>query len=313
MSLRSMTALVALMLAACPLLGEEKITLKQKFLPGKYQMKQEVVTQMETTMQTQTMKQSMEMTMTISLVIEKPDAQGIRKLSMSFDQICQKMSMGGQVMMDYDSAKPADENNMMAKIFKPLLSAKISADLTAEGKLQNAKGLEELWDTMAKDNPQLAPVAQQMKKQMGNSMVENLMMQAGKTYPDKPVGVGDTWKSEIKMDAPMVGPIVMSQDSKLAGVETVDGTKVASIDYVTKGKIDKPSETTMGATKVTIKSLDSTQKGTMKVNLETGMASENKADADMEMSMEMTGQNGQNVATTTKQKIKTTLTTTYRP
>jgi hypothetical protein len=307
MTRKALAMLAAMSLAAAWSSAQDKITLKQKYTPGKYEVKQVVTSQMETATAGQQVSQDMEMTMVLGLNVAKPDEKGTIKVEMTFDKIKQKVSSGGKAVLEYDS-EAAAQTGPLASVYKSLLSAKISFEVTVDGKIQKAKGLEEIWDSMAKDNPAMAPMADTMKKQFGNAMLENLMTQAAKSFPEKSVAVGDTWKVDTKMNVPIIGELNVSQDCKLKAIEG----KLAVLDITSKAKTEKAVDTKLGPMTVTIDKMETTQTGTMKVDTESGMAVQQNWDGTMDMSMSMQGPDGEKMQTTSKQKMKIEVTMTKK-
>ena len=61
--------------------------------------------------------------------------------------------------------------------------------------------------------------------------------------PDKPVKIGDAWKSELKIANPMA-PMVSSMTSTLKGIETTGGAeiaRIATVSAITSDGAPKPN------------------------------------------------------------------------
>jgi hypothetical protein len=314
--IRSMSAFIAALALSAPALdAQEKITLQQKYVPGKYELKQVMTSQAETTIRGQMVPTDMSMTMVMEIVVQAPDDKGLTKVQMGFRQVKQKVSQSGKAMMEYDSENPGigDQSEALGRMYKPLLAAKIAFQVTKEGKIQNFSGLEEIWDNMAKEDPNLAEVAEEMKKQINNSMVEKMMSQASKSFPDKPVGVGDTWKVETKMTVPMVGEMVVNQDCKLKDVEKSGSTRLAVVEIEAKAKADKPVENKTRRGTMTVEKMQTAQKGTMKVDVDKGIAVQQNWDGTVDMEMTTVGRDGESTPISSKQKLKMEITMTVKP
>ena len=278
---RSLLSVSLLLCVACSALAQDKITLKLKYLPGTY------VTTMKTSQEQQItgpqkITQTVSMTMVMEMTVDKASDNG-QQIHVTYKRIAQAIK-GGPVEMAYDSAdkKGGDEKNPMA-ILGNMVDAAIDVTLDADGKVTKVKGMNEIFDKMAKDNPMMGD---QMKKSMGDKTVTEMFDGARRNLPDKPVAVGDKWECTQKVDSPMGGAMDIKTVYTLKKIESADGHKVAIID-VAGGTSVKDAGDKKPDDDATKPKLDIQQTGTMKVNVETGQATESNIDQDMSMDMKV--------------------------
>ncbi len=178
---RSLLSVSLLLCVACSALAQDKITLKLKYLPGTY------VTTMKTSQEQQItgpqkITQTVSMTMVMEMTVDKASDNG-QQIHVTYKRVAQAIK-GGPVEMAYDSAdkKGGDEKNPMA-ILGNMVDAAIDVTLDADGKVTKVKGMNEIFDKMAKDNPMMGA---QMKKSMGDKTVTEMFDGAAGTCPISP-------------------------------------------------------------------------------------------------------------------------------
>jgi len=301
MNNKMMIAVLILSVVAAAACAGEKITLKQKYPPGTYIMTQD--TRMQTTTEMgpgQTMAQKVNMLMVMEMTVGKPDQKGSKKMQIAYKRI--KQSVEGPVSMSYDSEAPKDSQNpMLAGVYEALLQTRIEATITPEGKVTDVKGFEKMWEELTKSNPAAAPMMKGFKKQFGDEMMEKMFSQSKQMLPDKPVGKGDTWDANLKLEIPMLGRMDIKQKCKLKEIEKTAAGKIAVIDFtgtVTGGAPGKT--TTMGTATMTFKKMDTEQSGTMRMDVDTGMMTRTMMNQKMAMEMSVTGPDGGQMNMATK-------------
>lgn len=112
-----------------------------------------------------------------------------------------KMPQGG---MEVDSEK-IDEKNMLSKMFGKLTSKPFGVTISKKGKLIDAKGLSDLFDTLFEDMPDLTAeqktqLSAQLEQTYGEKGFSNSLESSLAIFPDKPVKVGDTWVITTTID-----------------------------------------------------------------------------------------------------------------
>ena len=100
----------------------------------------------------------------------------------------------------YDSSKQVSPVPPGAESVAVLLGESFSAEITPQGQVQELRGLEQLRKNIEKKIPE-GPERKQMldafeKQQLAESIKE-LCLSPMAVYPDKPVGIGDTWSRTV--------------------------------------------------------------------------------------------------------------------
>ncbi len=296
-------ALAALCLAIAAPAAAEKVKLEQKYPPGTYTttLKQsgDMTVIVNAGGQERTQAQKMEMLMVSEMVVSEPDDQGVQTLSVSYERIRQVMQMAGQKLI-YDSQKPDASHPMLAQSLKPLLDAKLKITLGKDGEVKEVKGMEDLWDKMVQKNPRMAPMVEKMKEQFGDRMIKQLIGQANKVLPEKPVGVGDTWKSKMDAAVPVIGTMKITQNCRLKEISKVDGAEIAHIAIKGKVKNNEPTQMQVQGVNMTVQSMDLDQEGAMQFNASSGMLQEQSVRQKGTIKMSIQTPQGQNVTTQTE-------------
>lgn len=134
--------------------------------------------------QTVSMKMNMGMQMAISTV--DVDAAGNHALQFRYDRVKFRMS-GGGIKMKYDS-RTDDPDNPATKAFGAMVGTALTFHLAPNGEVIKIEGADELAKRLAINLPGGEDA---LKKQLENT--KSQLGQIFATFPDKPVGIGDTW------------------------------------------------------------------------------------------------------------------------
>ena len=268
------TAVVALAVSAASAAEGtgDKVLLKQKFTPGVWLMTTSMKLDQAVTIDgTPQPARQLVQTFVWSLDIGQPDKDGVKTIQIALKQAKQSVARGAETA-SYDSTGPAEKQEpQFARSLGPVLKAKIKATVGADGKVASVTGLNEIWDALAKDTPDAATFATQMKAQMGDSNIKDLLGKPAEMLPEKAVGVGDEWPPTLKFVMPAGAESEVKQTCKLQEVQTATAGKVAVIQYEGSGKITKETSVPMGPVTGKIQNMLSVQKGTVKFNVDLGL------------------------------------------
>lgn len=281
-----------------------RIAIKQAYRPGTFAivMKSDVDQTIQISGRTQQTKTAQEMH--AKMVVAKPDAKGITTVTITYT----RMKVSNPPMVNVDTADPDSlKNSPVGSIYAGLLQAKIVMTVDKDGKVVKVTGLEEMWDNMARTEPRLAPVLNNIKKQMGNQMVKDLVGSGKDMLPAKPVGPGAIWHTKATRTVPLVGAAQTDVECELVGVK---GT-TAQIHYVgtLKSAGGKAVEMGPGVT-MTISNMDLTMDGQMQVHPVTGLVRKNTVKQKGTIQMSLKPPNGQAINMTSNLEGTTTTTTT---
>lgn len=168
--------------------------------------------------------------MTFTLKPSKVEPDGTIHGRYTYDAVRLKMDAPGMVV-DYDSTNAVDgavPNNPMAQTFAALVGQSLDVVMTPEGRVTDLKGADRLMEAVV-NSVQLPPGAragleQQMKSQFGDEALKRQFEQMTAIYPAEPVGVGDAWDVEqrINMGFPMTLKTTYTLKSLSGGKATAD-------------------------------------------------------------------------------------------
>ena len=147
-------------------------------------------------------RQNVAMGQKYALTVLNQDATGGHELQMEFLSARMSVEMGGNTVLNYDSAKPAsaDKQNTVAEMFNQIVGSKIRFFLDASNNVERLEGMDDLVDRLStsKQDPATASL-----KSMFNAGYFKQMMSANRFLPSKPVQPGDAWP--VHMELPMTG------------------------------------------------------------------------------------------------------------
>ncbi|MCK5114457.1 MAG: hypothetical protein KAR11_06815 [Phycisphaerae bacterium] len=284
----------------------EKFMLVNNYKTGYYQSvtKMDMAQDMNMGENAPPQKMSMQQVMTLGMEVSKPDKEGDRTIVMSYERITMKsMDENGNVLMDYDSDLPEEEQGgMAATMFAPMLKLKFKMIVDKKGDVVEVKGFNEMIGKVIEENPALAPALEGLRKSLTDESIAEMASQSSKYLPKTPVGIGDKWKTDDDMKIPFLGKTNIKMDMEMVAVNKTPAGRIATIDMSGKMTGDN-SENPM------IRKLDMEFKGQELYNVDT--LNVDKLVMNMTMSMEggTPGPGGKEMTFTvvSKMKIETTM------
>ncbi len=295
--------------AASAAAAQDKVTLRQDFAPGRYEVQASTASTM-TTVQKETVRQRSDLDLLFDLEIKPADANGVKAVSMTFKRIQQKVSTNDRIRYQFDSNEPPDSKNTLAVALHAIRAAKISFDISRDGKLSRMTGLTEALDPLVKANSKFAPAMEEMKRQFGLSLVEKTLTDAAKSFPQTPVAVGDAWKNSSRNETPMIGEMKLNQDCKLSALADGPMGACAVVEYTSIGAIDQPKTSKVGSSHMTVDKAEVKQQVSMKIDTRTGLPLALKGTATTLMDAKMTDATGSLSTATITQEMTTEFTIT---
>ncbi len=197
-----------------------------------------------------------------------------KKMGATFDGMGQKMEM------DSDNA---DTTNNATKVFKSLIGKKITFTLSPLGKVLQVDGLKEIMEEMKKDVDQnLTTASFGISEDFFKSNIE----QTFNFYPEKPIKIGDSWTANFNLKSPI--PLNFTAIYTLDKVEGNIGYLSVNANFDSNiNNIGNQPKTSNPTPNIAINGL---MKGSVQVNLETGMPLTMKMDQDLSGDTEVKGQ-----------------------
>ena len=261
-------AIIPLLLACTAPCGRaQEITLPRRLAPGRYVF-------LATTTHSQVLTRNgvdqpwLVTTRTLELALDvRPAEPGANALvELSFRRIAQTLTTRSQTLR-YDSAAPKPQPGRLQHLLAPLLKARLRVALNAAGRVARVEGLDAVWDARALKDPPMAKWLNQIKAEMGDEMLGDLLDQVGRPLPDKPVRVGDSWKGALRFRLPYVGEKKDTHKVVLKGIERKTGRAVAVLDLGDTYNEPAPSIVQVEPIPLTVQRVQVTQTGELRVGL----------------------------------------------
>lgn len=218
---------LAVLLAAHPVVAQKEV-LRSHWEPGKL-YKQETVMNMTMAMPGAKEEQKTDMSQTFEIRVTAEPGTGNKLADFNFTGIKATMDMMGQ-KQTYDSADPAKSPPFLQQAFGGLLNKGFTFVFDKDDKFVETRGLEKLLATP------LGAGTGMDGKQLADSVRKSFEM----ALPKDPVGVGDTWTVEEKMDMPPVS-MEMKARIKFDSIVEIEGRKHAKL--VVEGTFSTPPGT----------------------------------------------------------------------
>lgn len=261
--------LVLLVWGGCQKISTEKITLKLNLEEGKiYTLDMDMDQDITQEPGGNKINMKQQMKMGFSFEVKEVDSDGNTMMDVAFDSIyfSQNGPMGHTV---YDSKNESGEVPLMAKGFAALVGEGFSMELTPEGFINDVQGVDLMLDRIMEriDLPlgsQVDQIKEQMKRSFGDEAMLSQMESMMSIFPDKPVGIGDTWSRRFVMSGMM--PMTINNKWKLK--ERRNGRAIIEVKSdIEPNQSATTLETALGKMKY---NLSGTQQGTLELDEATG-------------------------------------------
>jgi len=131
--------------------------------------------------------------------------------------------------------------------------------------------MDEMWDRIARRNPQMAQMVGQLKQQLGSEAMAGMHTQAMRMAPKEPVGVGAVWYYDVKMPVPMLGEMTVDTKCKLISVDKTDAGTIAVFSVHAIMNTESAKTTKIGPGSMTFKAINMDMTGQVKGNVDTGL------------------------------------------
>ena len=266
--------------------AQEKYAIQPRFEPGKYVqtlvMDNDMVMRVGNGDAEEGIPMKQEQKQKFLLEVSQPDDKGTQKVEMAFAEIKMFQAMMGMEIV-YDSTDEDNQNPNLAPIYNAMLGSKFTFDLTKDGKSENFKGFDELWEKMIKSMPGGAgAVLEPMKEKMGDEMLSSLGSMDN-NFGKEPRAIGEQWKETQSQTIPFLG------ESEIESTHTLKSVKDDIAVIATAGKIKMKGGDTIeiGPIKMDFQKGDMSITTTTSINTKTGLAVEAKSEIEMDMTAEM--------------------------
>ncbi len=243
--------------------------------------------------------------------VAKPDDRGEKRVRMRLVEIRSEGRSGGEEYR-YDSRGGGEQKGGHEFVYKPLMAAEVVVTLDADDTVVEAAGLNKLWEVLAgkaATDAQKSLVGE-MKTGMNDKSFEVQFRRLESLVPRSPVAVGDTWKSGLRLDLPIIGELKARYDCKLVATEKAADGDLAVIEASSQYAQSSPKASSIMGVEVTLNKVDLEEKARLTVSRRTGLAvrDECRRTATMAGKAVVEGEERQFTSGTT-----TTMTTTLVP
>jgi hypothetical protein len=153
-------------------------------------------------------------------------------------QVIESMRMNVESPMGkiaFDSSKPATSTDpaaaAMTSVFSALVGESFLVTLGPTGIVQKVDGFSRVMDNVFKKMPAGAggPVFEGMKAGLNDDAVKNMFAQSFAQFPDRALKIGEQWDNKLTVPNPVLGALITTSSSTLAGVDETGGAQVARI------------------------------------------------------------------------------------
>jgi hypothetical protein len=254
--------------------NKEKITLQYNFKQGEV-LKQNMV--MSTDIVQKFIDQEMKISLTMGTKMTfdvKESRENSYILEVNYKELKIEVSIpgmeAGKVTFDSNTDEDVATQTNLGPMFKAIIDKPFEVVMNKTGKVESVTGVDAFLEAMLNtfDENVSDDVRQQMAVQFGSQFSEEAFKsqfeQNTGYLPDKPVGVGDSWNNQITT---MVSNFKLNTNTTLT-LKNIEGDVV---NLNIEGTLSVPEEYEQEVNGIKTKtSLKGTQKGTLKVNKDTG-------------------------------------------
>jgi hypothetical protein len=234
---RLLAGVVVLAAAGLPVLAQEKVDLKWKFEKDK-PFYQELTTETTQVMKImgQDVNQKQKQTFYFSWTPEKEEENKSWVIKQKIIGVKVDIEIGGN-KISYDSTNPVAAGTPLADFFKAMIGAEFAVTISPEGKVTKVEGRDKFIDGLAKANPQMKQLLEQI---LSDRALEQMAEPMFAAVPDKPVAKGDAWKREARLVLGPIGSYDATYDYTYEGRDKdLDRIKVAiTLKYTPPGAME---------------------------------------------------------------------------
>jgi len=269
---------------------DTKISLRLKLEKGKT-YKFNMITEQKINQKVMNNKMELEQTigMGIDFKVTDVDEKGIHAITMVYTSVLFKQSGSPMGTIEYDSKKSPENIPASAKGFAALVGLSLGMKMDNLGQVKDVTGSKEFFEKMIEklqlpDGPQKELVSESLKNQFGEKSIKKMMGQMSCVFPEKELGIGDSWKQNISMTGPM--PLNMNNTYTLKEIKK--DLVVLNVESDLKPNKDPKAATQKIGNMEQKIELSGTQKGTLEINPVTGWTRKSKLTQNLTGKITMT-------------------------
>jgi len=230
------------------------------------------------------MKQDMTMGQQYGLKVLQETPDGGHEVEMEFLSARMGSTMGGKVLLDYDSSKSssAGQTNPVASMFGKIVGSKIQFFLDASNAVERVEGVDAMMDRLASGGQAaaLAPL-----KSMFSEGYFKQMMSANRFMPPKAVQPGDTWPVQIEFPMGPMGTMLMDYTFTFEKWEMHGKRNCARMEF--QGTVTSKPDPAAKSGGISMSILDGNTSGISWFDPEIGKTIDTSMNQDMKMVIKM--------------------------
>lgn len=275
---------VMIALGVVPTKADEKMQYKLKLQKGqKYYIKMITEQKISQTLMGQEQNAEIAMGMGIDFDVNDVNDNGNAWIRYTYRwaKLSQKTPMGE---IEYDSAKGESPVPLEAQGYAALLGEGYALQITPSGEVKEVKGLEKMRSNIQAKLPE-GPIREGamkgLEQYLGEKAIKEQTESSMAIYPDKPVGIGDSWSRTFVLSYGLAAIIdntwtLKNRENGVATIEVVSNIK--------PNPQAKPME--MGTTKISHE-FSGKQQGLVKIKESTGQLLHSKAEHQLSGQMKI--------------------------
>ncbi len=278
-----MIAVIAAVQCAKP-----EISLQLNLKPGdSFITRMTTAQQITQTVQNMTNELAQEITMDLRYDVTAQDEAGVSTIRVTYERIGFSQ-VGPFGTFEYRSWESPEEVPLAAQGFAILVGKSIEMQLSSRGQVMEVTGIDEILDAMLEsleltvDDQTRAMLKENFRRQFGQSAVKENMSRMFAFYPDKPVGVGDSWDSSAKLATGI--PMIIGTQCRITGIK--DGK--VSLNVKSKIEPNKDERITQIMGMDMYYDIQGTQEGTIVLDSLSGWLVEGQLEQNFDGSVKVT-------------------------
>jgi hypothetical protein len=266
MKVEQMVAILVLAMAGSSF-AAEKVTLKNNYQPGT-QVLTYSLEQRRSVPGTYIGQRfsTVSVAITLEMGVEKPTDQQ-QTIHVTFKRFKEVVE---SARLNYDSADPEKKDSPIVPAFLPLLDKSIEVILGPDGKVEEVKGMDKIWEDISVDGRAANMVLDGLKQQFDKRMFSQ-MLNVSEYLPSQPVAPGDSWNGNDDINIPKLDLgklptkcVLKEINGRIATIET-SGKKSGEQDGI---------------------EYEAEKKGTLQVNVDKGQVAERQFEQNMKLQSE---------------------------
>ena len=257
-----------------------KIDLKFDIKPGSvYKCRVTTNQQISQTIQGQVVDMDQTITMEYRYDVKEINDQGNTIVDIVYERIGY-MQDGPLGKIDYRSWEDNKEIPALAQGFASLIDQGFTMEISSQGTVVDIKGGDKIIDKMVKDmdlpasDEMTEKIKQSMQNQFGDAALKETMKSMFSIYPDRPVGVGDSWQATWTMSKDFPFPMILNNTWK---IKEISDTEVI-LDIHTKVESPEEAILTQSLGPEIFYDLSGEQSGSMVLDRITGWCTKSQLD-----------------------------------